>query len=184
MLASPAGDPVYKVVTKFQPISKQGMPGPYPGQVIRVHSEKSIDAQADKVDREVVKQMLSTGIRALTGDARNEDAWARFITPQDVVGIKVNCSGAPGICSHPVVVAEIVRNLVSIDVKPKQIYIYERFRDQMDTVKYESYVPEGVTIVAAENSRSQIAGYDPRTYVEVDFFGEEDTRSNLVRLVS
>ena len=77
------------------------MPGPYPGQVIRVRSEKAIDAQADKVDRDVVKQMLSTGIRALTGEARNEDAWARFITPKDVVGIKVNCSGAPRICSAP-----------------------------------------------------------------------------------
>jgi uncharacterized protein (DUF362 family) len=41
-----------------------------------------------------------------------------------------------------------------------------------------------VNIVAAENTRSQMTNYDPRTYVEVDFFGEEDTRSNLIRLVS
>jgi uncharacterized protein (DUF362 family) len=27
-------------------------------------------------------------------------------------------------------------------------------------------------------------GYDPHTYVDVSFFGEDDTRSNLVRLVS
>jgi len=40
---------------------------------------------------------------------------------------------------------------VSIDVKPKQIYIYERFRNQMDTVNYDRYVPEGVTVVAVEN---------------------------------
>ena len=43
--------------------------------------------------------MISSGIKALTGDARDEDAWARFISPKDVVGIKVNCSGAPRICS-------------------------------------------------------------------------------------
>ena len=96
----------------------------------------------------------------------------------------MNCSGAPGICSHPVVVAEIVRNLVSIDVKPAQIYIYERFKNQMDTVRYDRYVPEGVNVVAVENTRLQMSNYDPRTYVEVDFFGEEDTRSNLVKLVS
>src|SRR5262249_30212719 len=71
-----------------------------------------------------------------------------------------------------------------VDVKPAQIYIYERFRNQMETVKYERYVPEGVNIVAAENTRSQMTNYDPRTYVEVDFFGEDDTRSNLIRLVS
>ena len=184
LLASPAGDPVYKVVSKFQPIPKQGMPGPYPGQVIRVHSEKSIDAQADKVDREVVKQMLSTGIRALTGDARNEDAWARFITPQDVVGIKVNCSGAPRICSAPEVVAGIAENLIAIGVPAKQIYVYERFDNQLQSVGYPKFLPQGVTITAAENNRGSILGYDPRTYVEASFFGEEDTRSNLTRLVA
>ena len=36
-----------------------------------------------------------------------QNGWS---TPSDVVGIKVNCSGAPGIMSSPVVVAEIVRN--------------------------------------------------------------------------
>jgi len=43
-----------------------------------------------------------------------------------------------------------------------------------------------VTTVAAEsaNRRLDNRGYDPAVYVEADFFGEEDTRSNLMRLVS
>ena len=41
-----------------------------------------------------------------------------------------------------------------------------------------------MNIYAAETSRGSILGYDPKTYVETSFFGEEDTRSNLVRLVS
>jgi uncharacterized protein (DUF362 family) len=160
------------------------MPGPYPGTVVSVKAEKAIDPSTEKVDTATVAEMVLRGMAALTGETAARDAWRKFFSPSDIVGIKVNCSGAPGICSHPVVVAEIVHNLVSIDVKPKQIYIYERFRNQMDTVNYDRYVPEGVTIVAAENTRRQMNGYDPRTYVEVDFFGEEDTRSNLVRLVS
>ena len=44
-------------------------------------------------------------------------------------------------------------------------------------------MPAGVHIVAIENSRRSIAGTIP-TYVEVDFFGEDDTRSNMVRLVT
>jgi uncharacterized protein (DUF362 family) len=128
--------------------------------------------------------MLSTGIRALTGDTRDEDAWARFITPKDVVGIKVNCSGAPRICSAPEVVAGIAENLVAVGVPAKQIYVYERFDNQLQTVNYPKYLPAGATVVAAENARGSILGYDPRTYVETSFFGEEDTRSNLVRLVS
>jgi Domain of unknown function (DUF362) len=41
-----------------------------------------------------------------------------------------------------------------------------------------------VNTAAAEVSRGSILGYDPYTYVEVSFFGEDDTRSNLIRLIS
>jgi uncharacterized protein (DUF362 family) len=176
--------PKYHVVSSFRPKPHPGMPGPYPGSVVSVKAEKSIDAATEKVDAAVVTEMVRRGMTALTGEAAARDAWRKLFSPSDVVGIKVNCSGAPGICSHPQVVAEIVSNLVAIDVRPTQIYIYERFKNQMDSVRYDRYVPEGVNIVAAENTRSQMTNYDPRTYVEVDFFGEEDTRSNLIRLVS
>jgi uncharacterized protein (DUF362 family) len=176
--------PKYHVVSAFQPKARPGMPGSYPGSVISVKAEKSIDPETEKVDAAVVAEMVRRGMTSLTGEPAARDAWRKLFSPSDVIGIKVNCSGAPGICSHPVVVAEIVRNLVSIDVKPAQIYIYERFKNQMDSVRYDRYVPEGVNVVAVENTRSQISNYDPRTYVEVDFFGEEDTRSNLVKLVS
>jgi uncharacterized protein (DUF362 family) len=178
-----AKDPSYRVVSHFQPAEHPGMPGPYPGRVIRVHSEKSIDTTTEQVDRAVVKRMLATGITALTGDTRPEDAWARFITPKDVVGIKVNCSGAPAIRSSPEVVAGIAENLVAIGVPATQIYVYERFDNQLRSVNYPKYLPEGIHVQAAETNRGSILGYDPRTYVETSFFGEEDTRSNLVRLV-
>ena len=47
-------------------------------------------------------------------------------------------------------------------------------------------MPEGVQIVAAEraNRNSDNSGYDPETYLEANLFGEEDTRSNMMRLVS
>src|SRR5213078_4256141 len=139
-----AGEPVYRVVTSYKPAAKPGMPGPYPGQVVRVHSENSIDAATEKVNRELVKQMLASGMKALTGDARTEDSWARFISPKDVVGIKVNCSGAPRICSAPEIVGEIAANLVAIGVPAKQIYVYERFENQLRTVEYAKFAPPGV----------------------------------------
>ncbi len=184
LLASPADDPAYRVVTAYKSAAQPGMPGPYPGQVVRVHSENSIDAATAKVNREVVKQMLAGGMKTLTGDARPEDAWARFISPKDVVGIKVNCSGAPQIRSTPEVVAGIAENLIAVGVPAKQIWVYERFDNQLQSVGYGKYLPEGVNIYAVETSRSSILNYDPKTYVETSFFGEDDTRSNLARLVS
>ena len=176
--------PKYRIVSPFQATAHPGMPGPYPGKVAQVRAEKSINAASEKVDVPTVREMIAQGMRALTGDTDARDSWARFFTPADVVGIKVNCSGAPRIMSTPEVVGEIVRNLGVVGVKPDQIWIYERFQGQVDSVHYDRYVPAGVNIWTAEHSRGSIAGYDPKVYVEANFFGEEDTRSNLSRPVS
>jgi len=160
------------------------MPGPYSGQVVRVHAEKSIDEQSERVDAPTVREMISHGMRSLTGDSDTRDSWARFFSSADVVGIKVNCSGAPGIMSTPEVVGEIVRNLGVLGLKPNQIWIYERFPGQVASAHYDRFVPAGVHFWTAERDRGSIAGYDPNTYVDVNFFGEDDTRSNMSRVVT
>ncbi|HVW86133.1 MAG TPA: DUF362 domain-containing protein [Bryobacteraceae bacterium] len=180
----PADLPRYRVVSHYAPAEKPGMPGRFPGLVARVRSEAAIDTTTEKINAPVVQQMISRGMRELTGATDARDAWRSFFEPADVVGIKVNCSGAPQVMSSPEVVAEIVRNLMTVGVPANQIWIYERFPDQMKTVGYEKYVPQGVHVDGIEKSRGAILGYDPRTYVEVDFFGEDDTRSMLVRHVS
>jgi uncharacterized protein (DUF362 family) len=176
--------PKYRIVSHFAPAAQPGMPGPYPGQVVSVHAEQCIDVATEKPNKEMVGEMMARGMRALTGDADVRDSWARFIAPSDVVGIKVNCSGAPGIMSTPEVVAEIARNVVAVGVKPDQIWIYERFQEQVNSVHYDRYVPQGVHIWTAETSRGSTESYDPATYVETTFFDEDDTRSNMIRLVS
>jgi uncharacterized protein (DUF362 family) len=176
--------PQYRVVTKYRAQGSFGMPGPCPGQAVAVHAAGSIDPATENVNREVVREMLSRAMRALTGKNRDEDAWSRFFDPSDVVGIKLNCSGAPDVSSRPEVIGEIVRNLAAVGVKPANIYLYERFENQIVTVPYARFVPEGVNIYAVERQRGSSSGYDPNTYVEVNFFGEDDTRSNMVRLVT
>ena len=180
----PPGLPKYRTVSRFQPAATPGMPGKHPGSVVRVRADQSIDTQTGKINVSVVREMIAQGMRALTGAPDARQAWQSFFSPSDVVGIKVNCSGAPGVMSSPEVVAEIVRNLMDVGVPAKQIWIYERFPDQMAEVRYDKYVPAGVNVDGIEKSRGSISGYDPATYVEVDFFGEDDTRSMLVRHVS
>src|SRR5689334_5811328 len=87
-LAYAADDPIpdYEVVTAFKPIPNQGMPGPYRGQVVSVHSDKVIDATTEQVDAPTVKEMISRGMRELTATKTDADAWKRFFTPSDVVG--------------------------------------------------------------------------------------------------
>ena len=183
--AVPEPLPPYQVVTRFKPSAHPGMPGPYPGRAIRVHSDAAIDVRSGSINQAVVSRMLSRGMQALTGDSRDADCWARFISPKDIVGIKVNCSGAPHVMSSPELVASIVKNLAAVGVPPEHIWVYERFEGQLLSVGYNKCLPQGVHIWAAEGRRgTSLSGYDLDTYVDVDFFGEEDTRSFMTKPVA
>ena len=180
------GLPPLKVVSRYTPAAVPGMPGPYPGRVVRVRSDKSVDTATGAADNDVVREMMAQGMRTLTGAATTADAWRRFFTPADVVGIKVNCGGFPYVVSAYEIVAETIKQLTAIGVPLSQIFLYERFQNQLDEVNYAPHIPEGVRIVAAEraNRNTDNSGYDPETYLEATLFGEEDTRSNMMRLVS
>jgi hypothetical protein len=181
-----SGLPALRVVSRYSAAARPGMPGPYPGRVVSVTSDKCVDIATGAANDEAVREMMARGMRTLTGAGATPDAWRRFFEASDRVGIKVNCGGYPYCVSAYEIVAETVRQLTGIGVPPSQIYVYERFQNQLDEVNYAPHLPEGVTIVAAERANRNVdnTGYDPATYLEADLFGEEDTRSNMMRLVS
>ena len=164
--AEAAEAPKYRVASRYKPAAIPGMPGPYPGRVIVVKSAKCVDEANDKTDPAIVREMMERGIRALTGEASTIDAWRRFIKPNDVVGIKVNAGGRPYVVSAPEIVAETVRNLIAVGVKPAQIYVYERFQSQLDDINYAAHLPEGVTIFAAEQGNRGVDQFKQRITIK------------------
>ena len=179
-----SSEPSYRIVSAYKPNACPGMPGPFPGQVVSVRSARCIDEVKDEVNPTAVREMMDRGMRQLTGEPSGLRAWRRFISPTDIVGIKVNCVGRPKVVSSPEVVAEIVRNLTELGVKPSQICIYDRFGERLEEMNYDLHLPKGVLIHGAEASRGSIRHYDPATYVEADFFGEDDTRSEMIAMIS
>ncbi|NOT61826.1 MAG: DUF362 domain-containing protein [Acidobacteria bacterium] len=178
--------PQYRLVTPYKAAKELGMPGPYPGQVVKVTSAHCINESTNATNAEVVGEMMARGMTALTGEKETLAAWRRFFTKDDVVAIKVNCGGNPYCVSDHDIVAETIRNLIAVGIPPTRITIYERFHSQLVESNYAPRVAEGVNLHAAEkeNRHTDHNNYDPRVYVEADFFGEDDTRSNLMRLVS
>jgi Domain of unknown function (DUF362) len=181
--ARPEVTPRYRVVTAYRPLARTGMPGPWPGRVVRTRSARSIDPGTDRVERAVVREMLARGLCRLTGEGDRLRAWRRLIGPDDVVGIKVNCSGWPRVVSSPEVVAEVVDSLLALGVPADRIWLYERFVNQLRGIDYGRHLPAGIKQLGSDETGTTSGHYDPFTYVEVDFFGEEDTRSNLIRVI-
>ena len=160
----------------------KGMPGPFPGLVVEVKSSAVISQ--NRVDSILVRKMMDRGMMELTGAATPLKAWQVFFNANDIVAIKVNASGLPYCVSSPEIVLEIIRALNLAGIPRQQIYLYERYTEQLDLVGYYAVVPERVRVVGLDGSRQELSGFDKSIYAECSFFGEEETRSYLAKMVS
>jgi Domain of unknown function (DUF362) len=184
-LGADTGSPRYRVVSPYAPAALPGMPGPWPGRVVSVKSRHSLD-ETGRVVEAAVREMMDRGLRALTGETTTAAAWRRLFEPGDVVGIKVNAGGVPYVVSSPAIVAETCRQLMAVGIPAPSLFVFERFQNQIVAIDYPPHLPDGVTVLAAEkgNRRQENGAYDPEAYVEVEFFDEDDTRSNMMKLVT
>src|SRR6266576_621433 len=128
--------------------------------------------------------MLELGMKELTDESTVRAAWLRFIEPTDVVGIKINPSGAPACCSSPELVREIISALQDVRVPAHNIVVYDRYEYEMDIGSYQTLLPPGVRIEGIQEGFHDDSGYDPKVYCEARFFVEWETRSYMASLVA
>lgn len=163
--------------------SPLGMPGLFPGRVIEVRDQNAI--VRNRVSQPIVRRLLDQAMKELTGEKSAKDSWARFIEPKDVVGIKINPSGAPACCSSPEIVREIISSLQSVGVPSRNIVVYDRYAYEMDIGSYQALLPIGIRIVGVQDAFSNVGtGYEPSIYCDAAFFGEWETRSYMATIVA
>src|SRR6266403_1380294 len=138
----PPAPPIHVNEPHLTDISLLRMPGLYPGRVVEIADERSI--VGNRVSQPIIRQMLEQGMRELTGEKSVRAAWERFIEPKDIVGIKINPSGAPACCSSPEIVREIVAAVLSVGVLARNILVYDRYAYEMDIGSYQALVPPGI----------------------------------------
>ena len=163
--------------------SPLGIPGLFPGRVVEVHEPDAV--VRNRVSQPIVRQMLDRAMKELTGASSARDAWAKFIDPHDVVGLKINPSGAPACCSSPEILREIIASVQSVGVPVRNIVVFDRYSYEMDIGSYQTLLPPGVRIVGIQEafSGSAGAGYEPTVYCDANFFGEWETRSYMATVV-
>lgn len=165
-----------------QKTSPLGMPGLFPGRVIELYERDSI--VSNRVSQSLVSRMMEKGMKELTGADSERAAWARFVEPKDVVGIKINPSGAPACCSSPEIIREIIAGVESVGVPAHNIMVYDRYSYEIDIGSYQALLPPGVRIVGIREGLGADTGYDPSIYCQANFFGEWETRSYMAGIVA
>ena len=177
--------PVPPIDVHEAPPSKKSplrMPGLYPGRVVEVADLRSITG--NRVSQPIVHDMLERGLKELTGENSTRAAFAKFIEPKDVVGVKINPSGAPACCSSPELVRDIIEGVRSVGVPLQNIVVYDRFGYEMDLGSYQTLMPPGVEIVGVQDGLLDASGYDANVFCEMSFFGEWETRSYMASIVA
>ncbi len=166
----------------YQP-SPLGMPGLFPGRVVEIRDPKAI--VRNRVSQPIVSRLLDQAMKGLTGATSGREAWASFVEPKDVVGIKINPSGAPACCSSPEIIREIIAAVESVGVPRRNILVYDRYSYEIDTGSYQALLPTGIRIVGIQDAFvSGSAGYETGIYCEASFFGEWETRSYMATVVA
>jgi len=133
---------------------------------------------------DAVRRAFTAGLKELTGEKSLENAWSSMFTPEDVVGIKINCIAAPKISSSIQSINETIAGLKSAGVKENNIIIWDHMdqafrRTGLDINRgssgvrvYGSSNKSGVTIPWTE-------GFDRDVYISL----EDGTLKNFRRLV-
>jgi uncharacterized protein (DUF362 family) len=161
--------------------SSLGIPGLFPGRVIEVRDPSAI--ARNRVSQPIVRQMLKHAMEELTQEKSAQAAWAKFIQPNDIVGVKINPSGAPACCSSPEILREIITSVQTVGVPARNIVVYDRYSYEMDIGSYQALLPPGVRIVGIQDAFVDASGYDPNIYCAANFFGEWETRSYMASIV-
>ena len=162
--------------------SPLGMPGLFPGRVVELRHPNAI--VSNRVSQPIVRGMLERAMKELTGENSAPAAWAKFVEPHDIVGIKINPSGAPACCSSPEILREIIASVQSVGVPARNILVYDRYSFEMDIGSYQALLPPGVGVFGIQEAFAGTSGYEPNIYCEANFFGEWETRSYMASVVA
>ena len=100
--------------------------------VVLRHEALAADGEGPTPNR--VRELLDEAARALSGDAKAADAWARWLKPDDRLGIKVNCLGYP---TRPAVAEALAAAVGAIGMDPARVIIWDRTSRELKTAGYE-----------------------------------------------
>jgi hypothetical protein len=121
------------------------------------------------VDDTKAGALVSTGIKAWTGEKDEAAAWGRIVSSRDVVGIKISTQFGPLQSTRRAVVEAIGRGLRAAGVPATNIYLFDRDPLQMRAAGYRR---AGATNLMQEVSVIDGTGWDPNAYFENNLAGK------------
>ncbi len=126
-------------------------------RVIEVH-RPGIIGENLRPDSEGTQEMLDRAMRELTGERSRKDQWSKYVSAEDIVGLKVNGLGGPQLSTKRELVQAVIRGLVDAGVKENNIIVWEDRDAHVKAIGMDFNT--GKTGVRVYSSRSDAGGHD------------------------
>ena len=135
------------------------MPGRFPGRVVKCINGKSVSAEGEH-NPEVIYDMLAKSMLALTGKDNLPDAWRMFVSPEDIIDLKVNPVAGRLLTTSHAVTKSVVRQLEEAGIPRNNIVIWDRREMQLHETGYTQENYPGITITGTECMDQKGGFYD------------------------
>ena len=151
---------------KKYPRNENSLPGKYPGKVVKVSHENCMTDNKPEIS--AAREMLKEGMLNLTGKKNIKKAWRQFVSPNEIIGLKVNpVAGKTLTTSHEVVQA-VIEQLEEAGIPRKNLVIWDRREFQLHETGYTTENYPGIKIVGTEqkDENDSFYGEDGKLYGE------------------
>lgn len=140
------------------PRKKDSMPGKYPGKVIVCKNENSVVDGTPAED--VAYQMVASSLLALTGKKSLKRAWRKFVTPKEVIGLKVNPIGGKLLSTSHAVTKAVIKQLEEAGIPRKNIVIWDRRQEDLNSAGFTAENYPDIKILSTEYVDENGSFYD------------------------
>jgi hypothetical protein len=130
------------------PRTPDSMPGKFPGRVVVARDDKSWSGSAP--DLAVLDRMLEHSLLTLTGASSITAAWRMFVTPDDIIGLKVNPVAGKLLSTSPEIVQVIIGQLEKAGISRKNIVIWDRRQFELYVTGFTGDVFPGIRITGTD----------------------------------
>ena len=138
--------------------TESSMPGKFPGRVAETRSENCISN--GRPDPAAMKKMLEAAMLGLTGAASIIEAWRAFVSPDDVIGLKVNPVAGKDLSTSPELVKAVIMQLQQSGVPRSNIVIWDRREFELHETGYTAAAFPGIKIIGTECKDDKGSFYD------------------------
>jgi hypothetical protein len=140
------------------PRTPNSLPGRFPGRVVLAKNDRAI--ANDTPDTGVLHDMLSRALTTLTGAASVDAAWNVLVSPEDIIGLKVNPVAGKLLTTSPEIVHVIISQLEHAGIPRKNLVIWDRREFEMHEVGFTLGNFPGIRIAGTEKKDKNGSFYD------------------------